>query len=130
MLRSSREWAPLGREAVAATSNLEFDPATIRALLREEVGIDPDAAAVVLDLAAIGITNGAWRNSPLEEWHGEGRIHDGGMLRTNVATTKLVREVLDDHLGEFFDDEDAALAFRTSESRFAPPLHRIGWGLV
>src|SRR6266545_1211507 len=90
-------------------SDLEFDLGTIRTLLREEVGIDPEAAAVVLDLAAIGITNSTWRNSPLEDWHGEGRIHDGGMLRTNVATTKLVREVLDDHLGEVFDDGSAAL---------------------
>ena len=48
---------------------------------------------------AIGITNGTWRNSPLEDWHAEGRIHDGGMLRTNVATTKLVRHVLTDQFG-------------------------------
>jgi hypothetical protein len=54
---------------------------------------------VVLKLAAIGITNGTWRNSPLEGWHAVGRIHDGGMLRTNVATTKLVRDVLTDQVG-------------------------------
>ena len=51
-------------------------------VLREQIGIDPSDPFVVLTLAAIGITNGTWRNSPLEDWHREGRIHDGGMLRT------------------------------------------------
>jgi hypothetical protein len=78
-------------------------------LLREQIGLNPSNLPVVLNLAAIGITNGTWRNSPLEDWHGEGRIHDGGMLRTNVATTKLVREVLTDHLGEIIDDEGGPL---------------------
>jgi hypothetical protein len=86
------------------TSNHELDPARIRLLLRDHVGVDPNDAAVILDLAAIGITNGAWRNSPLEDWHGAGRIHDGGMLRANVATTKLVRSILDDHVEDAFAD--------------------------
>jgi hypothetical protein len=51
-------------------------------VLREQIGVDPSNLSVVLNLAAVGITNGTWRNSPLEDWHGEGRIHDGGMLRT------------------------------------------------
>jgi hypothetical protein len=87
------------------TINLEPDPARIPVLLRQEVGVDPNDAGVILNLAAIGITNGAWRNSQVEDWHGDGRIYDGGMLRTNVATTKLVRGVVDDYLGEVFDDE-------------------------
>ncbi len=91
------------------TINLEPGPARIPAFLRQEIGVDPNDAAVILDLAAIGITNGAWRNSQVEDWHGDGRIYDGGMLRTNVATTKLVREVLDDHLGEVVDDEGDVL---------------------
>jgi hypothetical protein len=78
-------------------------------VLREQVGIDPSNPSVVLNLAAIGITNGTWRNSPLEDWHGEGRIHDGGMLRTNVATTKIVGEVLADRLGEIVADEGVLL---------------------
>lgn len=86
------------------TSNHELDLARIPALLRDHVGIDPNDVAAVLDLAAIGITNDTWRNSPLEDWHGAGRIHDGGMLRANVATTKLVRSVLDDHLDDTFTD--------------------------
>jgi hypothetical protein len=78
-------------------------------VLREQIGVDPSSPFVVQNLAAIGITNGTWRNSPLEDWHGEGRIHDGGMLRVNVATTKLVRDVLTDHLGEIVGDEGVAL---------------------
>jgi hypothetical protein len=80
----------------------------IPTFLREEVGVDPNDAAVVLDLASIGITNGTWRNSPLEDWHAQGRIDDGGMLRANVATTKLVREA-GEILGAVFDDEEDAL---------------------
>jgi hypothetical protein len=93
---------PLLWDAMAMSSMHEPDPARIPVLLGEHVGVDPDDAEVILDLAAIGITNGTWRNSPVEDWHGEGRIHDGGMLRTNVATTKLVRSVLDDHLDGAF----------------------------
>lgn len=91
-------------DVVAMTSNYEPDPARFPLLLREHVGVDPDDADVLLDLAAIGITNGTWRTSPLEDWHGAGRIHDGGMLRANVATTKLVRSILDDHLDDTFAD--------------------------
>jgi hypothetical protein len=87
----------------------EPDRARVPVLLREHVGVDPDDAEVILDLAAIGTTNGAWRNSPLEDWHGEGRIHDGGMLRTTMATTKLVRGVLDDHLGGVFAEAGEVL---------------------
>jgi hypothetical protein len=90
-------------DVVTMTSNYEPDSARIPRLLREHVGVDPDDAAVIVDLAAIGITNGTWRNSPLEDWHGAGRIHDGGMLRANVATTKLVRSILD-HLDDAFAD--------------------------
>jgi hypothetical protein len=87
---------------VAISSVYEPEPAKIPQLLREHIGVDPNDAALVLNLAAIGITNGTWRNSPLEDWHAAGRIHDGGMLRTNVATTKLVHGILDDHLDDAF----------------------------
>jgi hypothetical protein len=92
------------------TINLEPDPARIAELLRQDIGVDPNDAAIILNLATIGITNGAWRNSPVEDWHADGRIHDGGMLRSNVATTKLVREVLNDHLGEVHDEGEVLFA--------------------
>jgi hypothetical protein len=91
------------------TINLEPDPARIAEVLRQDIGVDPNDAAIILNLATIGITNGAWRNSPVEDWHADGRIHDGGMLRSNVATTKLVLEVLNDHLGKVHDEGEVLL---------------------
>ena len=113
---------PMLWDVVTMTSNYEPDPARIPLLLREHVGVDPDDAAVIVDLAAIGITNGTWRNSPLEDWHGAGRIHDGGMLRANdvvllefVVPTEMAGSAreperrdpawdLDDHLDDAFAD--------------------------
>lgn len=46
-----------------------------------------DCAAAVLDLAAVGIVNSAWRNSPAEDWHAQGRLDDGDMLRINAHNT-------------------------------------------
>lgn len=77
-----------------------MDGGSVRRLVRDELGVDPADLGVVLDLAAIGITNGVWRNSPLEDWHSQGRLGDGAMLRTNAATTKLVMELLDDFVAE------------------------------
>jgi hypothetical protein len=121
-------------DVVAMTSNYEPDPARFPLLLREHVGVDPDDADVLLDLAAIGITNGSWRTSPLEDWHGAGRIHDGGMLRANVATTKLVSSILDDQLKDPFADageelfatEDlAALDSDFTDELFADVFERL-----
>jgi hypothetical protein len=95
----------LDSEEVATTIGRGPDRAGIVTVLREHIGIEPSDPAMVLKLAAIGITNGTWRNSPLEDWHAEGRIHDGGMLRTNVATTKLVRDVLTDQFGAIIGRE-------------------------
>lgn len=41
-------------------------------LLRDKGGIDPDVAAPVIDLAAIGLVNSAWRNTCVEDWHAGG----------------------------------------------------------
>jgi hypothetical protein len=52
--------------------------------LHHQVGIDPDHIGEVLDLAAVGIVNSAWRNSPVEDWHASGGpLTDGAMSRTN-----------------------------------------------
>lgn len=48
----------------------------------------------LLSLAAVGITNATWRNSPVENVHAAGDgggVTDGDMMRLNVAMTKLVR---------------------------------------
>lgn len=66
----------------------------LAALLRERVGIDPRKVGPVVDLAAIGLVNGAWRNTCVENWHAEGRIYDGDMLRVNSHTTWRVRQLM------------------------------------
>jgi len=63
-------------------------------LLRERAGIDPGKVGPVVDLAAIGLVNGAWRNTCVESWHAEGRMHDGDMLRVNSHTTWRVRQLM------------------------------------
>jgi hypothetical protein len=63
-------------------------------LLREQVGIDPGKAGPVVDLAAIGLVNGAWRNTCVENWHAEGRLEDGDMLRASSHATWRVRRLM------------------------------------
>ena len=48
----------------------------------------------MLDLAAIGLVNGARRNTCVESWHVEGRLRDGDMLRVNSPTTWRVRQLV------------------------------------
>ena len=81
-------------------------------MLREQGGIDPGRLGPVIDLAALGLVNAAWRNTCVEDWHAGGRMHDGddpanehwgqgGELRRRlpaepsiVADRKLLRRVL------------------------------------
>ncbi|MFE9205414.1 hypothetical protein [Micromonospora sp. NPDC007230] len=67
----------------------------VRAMLAHQVGIDPDRVGPVLDLAAVGVVNNAWRNSPVEDWHaGDGPLSDGDMLRINSHTCWRVRQII------------------------------------
>jgi hypothetical protein len=43
---------------------------------------------------ALGLVNGVWRNTSIENWHAEGRMHDGDMLRINSHTSWRVRQRL------------------------------------
>jgi hypothetical protein len=71
------------------------EEALLVAALRYQVGTDPDRLGPVLDLAAVGIVNSGWRNSPVEDWHaGDGPLSDGDMLRVNAHTTWRVREIM------------------------------------
>ena len=66
----------------------------VEGMLRQ-VGIDPHHIGQVLDLAAVGIVNSAWRNGPVEDWHvADGLLTDGAMLRINTHTTWRVREII------------------------------------
>jgi hypothetical protein len=70
------------------------EAALVEAMLRHQVGVAPDRLGPVLDLAAVGIVNSGWRNSPVEDWHaGDGPLSDGDMLRVNAHTTWRVREI-------------------------------------
>jgi hypothetical protein len=71
------------------------EKALLEVMLRHQVGIDPSQLEPVLDLAAVGIVNSGWRNSPVEDWHaGDGPLSDGDMLRVNAHTTWRVREIM------------------------------------
>ena len=62
--------------------------------LRERAGIDPGKAGPLADLAALGLVNGAWRNTCVENWHAEGRLDDGDMLRASSHATWRVRQLI------------------------------------
>ena len=78
--------------------------ATVRldwALLEEaavRLDLDLGDRDQVQDLVAVAMTRLAWRDGPVEDWHAYpyGRISNGEMMRANAATTRLVRETLDD----------------------------------
>jgi hypothetical protein len=76
-------------------------------LLRERVGIDPGKVGPVAGLAAIGLVNGAWRNTCVENWHAEGRLHDGDMLRVSSHTTWRARQLMRRWMRETGLDADA-----------------------
>jgi hypothetical protein len=81
--------------AVRDEMSPQREEALLDAVLRHQVGIDPSRVAAVLDLAAVGIVNSGWRNSPVEDWHaGDGPLTDGDMLRVNAHTTWRVREIM------------------------------------
>jgi hypothetical protein len=63
-------------------------------MLRERGGIDPGRLGPVIDLAALGLVNSAWRNTCVEDWHAEGRMHDGDMMRINSHMTWRARQLL------------------------------------
>lgn len=65
-----------------------------RTILRDQVGVDPRQLTPVLELAALGLINAAWRNTAVEHWHAQGRLHDGDMLRINSHSTWRLRQLL------------------------------------
>ncbi|MFJ9176564.1 hypothetical protein [Streptomyces sp. NPDC102360] len=72
---------------------LEQELTAISEVLARYGGTDPDDLGAVITLAALGLTNGAWRNTCVEDWHaGSGPLTDGDMLRINAATSRGVRQ--------------------------------------
>jgi hypothetical protein len=66
----------------------------VQQMLRDQVGIDPARLDPVLNLVALGLVNSAWRNTSVENWHAEGRLHDGDMLRINSHSSWRIRQIL------------------------------------
>lgn len=76
----------------------------------------------LLDLAAVGITKLAWRNSLVEDWHSVRyrRIGQAEMMRANAATTRAVRQVLLRHR-----PHDPAGLFTAVATVIADPNRRL-----
>jgi hypothetical protein len=67
----------------------------LESVLHHQVGADPSRLGEMLDLAAVGMVNEAWRNGPVENWHaGAAPLSDGDMLRINAHTTWRVRGIV------------------------------------
>jgi len=91
---SANDADPTSADASKRSMSRQREQALVRAMLQLQVGIDPDDPGSVLDLTALGFVNNAWRNSPVEDWHSEGRLDDGDMLRINAHTSWRVREII------------------------------------
>lgn len=90
-----------------------FDRRRLRDLL-PRVGIQPDDVITMLRYAPLALTHLTWRNTVLEEWHAQGRIHDPDMFRANAETSLIFDQALWSDFGEqvasgdLFSLDDAA----------------------
>jgi hypothetical protein len=85
-----------------------FQKPTLDELVQWVLEEEPPSASTLgelLDLSAVGIVKHAWRNSPWENVHSDrsSPMSDGEMMRTNAATTRLVREFLRDFFRDTFE---------------------------
>jgi len=99
----------------------------LRAFAREQLGLDPDVDRVATArLAAIGLTVQAWRNTSLEDLHAgdhvTGGFPDADMMRFNVATFRVVNELVGPGRCEW----DALEAMLTDPGRVLPGGVTVG----
>ncbi|MFF7185721.1 hypothetical protein ACFZAR_10820 [Streptomyces sp. NPDC008222] len=87
------DWSPEVQRMLQEAQAMMTDE-VMEETLRSKAGVDPSRLPTLLDLVAIGVTNGAWRNSCIENWHAEGRLSDGDMMRINSYTTDAMRRRL------------------------------------
>lgn len=78
-------------------SEMDFEPPTLEVLAgltEEHLGLNLDDGSAMAQLAAIGLTLQAWRNTSLEDLHAgshpSGGFPDADMMRFNIATTRLI----------------------------------------
>jgi hypothetical protein len=111
-------------------------PAQLADILAEQIGLSShEDLTEIAALAAIGLTNGAWRNTHLENLHAgnhpSGGIPDADMMRFNIATTRLVREYVTadgidwDGLTKAMTDPDRALPGGTTVEELAGDEYEI-----
>ena len=89
----------------------------VEAMLRHQVGIDPAHVGEVLDLAAVGFVNSAWRNSPVENWHANGGLlRDGDIIDIDLNARRLAVEL-----------SSQELEARRSQWQAPAPKYQRGW---
>jgi hypothetical protein len=99
----------------------------LTAFVREQFGLDPDLDGVAMaQLAAIGLTVQAWRNTSLEDLHAgdhvAGGFSDADMMRFNIATFRVVSE----RVGPDRCEWDALGAMLTDPGRVLPGGVTVG----
>lgn len=82
------------RSTAGSSRTPEEELALIQRMLSHQVGIDPQQLGPVLDLTAVAWVHSGWRNTIVEDWHAEGRLTDGQMLRVNAHSTWRVRQLV------------------------------------
>jgi hypothetical protein len=85
----------------------EREDELITEILRDRVGIDPLGLRPILRLTALGLVNSAWRNTCVEDWHAQGRLHDADMLRINSHISWRMDQLLQRWRGEMGITPDA-----------------------
>jgi hypothetical protein len=108
-------------EATASVGQERFNRPTMEELVEWALEEPPPVGnlAELLDSAAVGIVKHSWRNSPWEDAHADpaSPLTDGEMMRSNAATTRLVREFLRDFFRDSFEvDVPSAGTVRISDS--------------
>ena len=101
----------MSEEAVDTRLQRMWDESFDRQMLREllpRVGVHPDDVITALRYAPLALTHLMWRNTVLEDWHAEGRIHDPDMFRANADTTLIFHQALWSGFGEQIASGDLA----------------------
>ena len=106
-------------DAVPVSTPVSVDGAVVDAVA-VQLGLDPADREQINDVAAVGMTRLAWRDSPVEDWHSirYRRIGDAEMMRANAATTRPVRAAV-----ELVCAPDGG--FRRAEQVLAAPGRRL-----
>jgi hypothetical protein len=101
----------MSEDTVDARVQQAWDDSFDRQVLRDVLpglNVHPDDVITLLRYAPLALTHLTWRNTVLEDWHVEGRIHDPDMFRTNADTTLIFQQALWSAFGEQIGSGDLA----------------------